>query len=197
MEKRELADAGRSAGPSCAIIDSQSVKTTSAAEERGIDGGKNKKWGAGAARPPARPPRPGPALAFFLDGLGESSIRCFGVLEGERDAVMARVGLRVYGPPSEGFMRTLPDRGSHPELDLFRGLDGPSGFTHRYVSEDAACGLAMLVSLGRRYGVPVPLTEAFLAIAGVLGGRDYAAQGRTLESLGLAGLTAEQLLAAL
>ncbi|MCI8716228.1 MAG: hypothetical protein HFF66_10595 [Oscillospiraceae bacterium] len=26
MEKRELADAGRSAGPSCAIIDSQSVK---------------------------------------------------------------------------------------------------------------------------------------------------------------------------
>ena len=51
MEKRELADAGRSAGPSCAIIDSQSVKTTSAAEERGIDGGKNKKWGAGAAPP--------------------------------------------------------------------------------------------------------------------------------------------------
>lgn len=141
--------------------------------------------------------RKGEAFAFFLDGLGESAIRCFGVLEGERDAVMARVGLRVYGPPSEGFMRTLLDRGSHPELDLFRGLDGPSGFTHRYVSEDAACGSAMLVSLGRRYGVPVPLTEAFLAIAGVLGGRDYAAQGRTLESLGLGGLTAEQLLAAL
>ena len=141
--------------------------------------------------------RKGEAFAFVLDGLGESAIRCFGVLEGERDAVMARVGLRVYGPPSEGFMRTLLDRGSHPELDLFRGLDGPSGFTHRYVSEDAACGLAMLVSLGRRYGVPVPLTEAFLALAGVLGGRDYAAQGRTLESLGLGGLTAEQLLAAL
>ena len=50
MEKRELADAGRSAGPSCAIIDSQSVKTTSAAEERGIDGEKNKKCGAGPAR---------------------------------------------------------------------------------------------------------------------------------------------------
>jgi hypothetical protein len=50
MEKRELADAGRSAGPSCAIIDSQSVKTTSAAEERGIDGGKNKKCGPGPAR---------------------------------------------------------------------------------------------------------------------------------------------------
>ena len=31
------------AGPSYAIIDSQSVKTTSAAEERGIDGGKKQK----------------------------------------------------------------------------------------------------------------------------------------------------------
>ena len=36
-------DVGRNAGPSYAIIDSQSLKTTSAEEERGIDGGKNKR----------------------------------------------------------------------------------------------------------------------------------------------------------
>ena len=36
-------DAGHNAGPSYAIIDLQSVKTTSAAEERVIDGGKNKR----------------------------------------------------------------------------------------------------------------------------------------------------------
>jgi len=35
-------DAGRKAGPGCAMIVSQSVKTTLAAEERGIDGGKQK-----------------------------------------------------------------------------------------------------------------------------------------------------------
>ena len=34
---------GRHANPSYAIIDSQSVKTTGAAEERGIDGGKKRK----------------------------------------------------------------------------------------------------------------------------------------------------------
>ncbi|MBR2895121.1 MAG: transposase [Oscillospiraceae bacterium] len=35
--------AGRTAQPSYAIIDSQSVKTTGAAQERGIDGGKKQK----------------------------------------------------------------------------------------------------------------------------------------------------------
>lgn len=36
-------DAGRKAEPSYAIIDSQSVKTVAASEERGIDGGKKQK----------------------------------------------------------------------------------------------------------------------------------------------------------
>jgi putative transposase len=36
-------DAGRSPEPTYAIIDSQSVKTVAASEERGIDGGKKRK----------------------------------------------------------------------------------------------------------------------------------------------------------
>ena len=43
LVERMRTDTGRNAGPSYAIIDSQSVKTTSAAEERGIDGEKNKR----------------------------------------------------------------------------------------------------------------------------------------------------------
>ena len=45
-----LVERGRTnAGPSYAIIDSQSVKTTSAAEERGIDGGKKQKGANGTS----------------------------------------------------------------------------------------------------------------------------------------------------
>ena len=45
MKTRE--DAGRNPEPTYAIIDSQSVKTVAASEERGIDGGKKRKAGNG------------------------------------------------------------------------------------------------------------------------------------------------------
>ena len=43
LVERVRTDAEQKPGPSYAIIDSQSVKTTSAAEERGIDRGKKQK----------------------------------------------------------------------------------------------------------------------------------------------------------
>ena len=43
LVERVRTQAGRNAGPSYAIIDSQSVKTASSGEERGIDGGKKQK----------------------------------------------------------------------------------------------------------------------------------------------------------
>lgn len=138
--------------------------------------------------------RKGKDFAFFMDGLGEAVLTCFRDLEEELKAVMDRLGLAVYNPPSEGHMRKLMDTGHYPEMDYFRRLDGPSDFKHRYVSEDAACGVALLVSLGQQYGVPTPVTRSFLTIAGAINGIDYLEQGRTLKNLGLDGLTAEKLL---
>lgn len=140
---------------------------------------------AGAVLNAAPIDRGGEAFNFFLDGLSETVIQCMTQLEQERDAVLAAYGLRVFAAPSEGFMRKLMDYSNHPELDGFRNLEGPGSFRHRYVSEDASCGVAMLVSLAKAKGIAVPLNEAFLTIASAINGEDYGKTGRTLEAFGL------------
>ena len=66
-------------------------------------------------------------------------------------------------------------------------------FHHRYVTEDVGCGLALWSSLGRRLGVPTPLSDVFLTLASTVNDLDYRATGRTLENLGLADLSIDAL----
>ena len=64
---------------------------------------------------------------------------------------------------------------------------------HRYMTEDTVLGLAVLASCARLAGVEAPVADGLLAVAGAILGRDLRHGPRTLESLGLAGLTAAQL----
>lgn len=61
---------------------------------------------------------------------------------------------------------------------------------HRYVTEDILCGLTLNTSLGRIAGVPMPVSEALLALARVSMDVDPWSEGRTLEALGVSSLSA-------
>ncbi len=61
--------------------------------------------------------------------------------------------------------------------------------THRYVTEDTALGLALLASVARDAGVDAPVAHGLLAVVGAFLGRDLRRGPRTLEALGLAGLS--------
>jgi opine dehydrogenase len=64
--------------------------------------------------------------------------------------------------------------------------------THRYMSEDIGCGLAFLVSVGDWAGVKCPVASGLLAIAGAVAERDFRKEGRTMESVDLAGESRER-----
>ncbi|MGJ8546595.1 MAG: NAD/NADP octopine/nopaline dehydrogenase family protein [Sulfitobacter sp.] len=68
---------------------------------------------------------------------------------------------------------------------------------HRYMTEDTAMGLAFLVSVGKWAGVPCPVAQGLLAVAGAINSADFEQGGRTLASMGLDQMTRAQMTALL
>lgn len=60
--------------------------------------------------------------------------------------------------------------------------------SHRYMREDIAYGLALLVSVADWLGMEVPVARGLLSVASAITATDLRSSGRTLDNLGLAGL---------
>ncbi|MGH2872807.1 MAG: NAD/NADP octopine/nopaline dehydrogenase family protein [Solirubrobacteraceae bacterium] len=119
-------------------------------------------------------------------------------LDAERIAVRSALGYTAphfpladhYDPEREW----MYGKRAHETLVASDGWREPVDLRgHRYMREDVACGLVLLVSLGRGLGVACPVAEGLVAIASAVLGEDLFADGRTLGSLGLDGLDAAQL----
>jgi opine dehydrogenase len=65
--------------------------------------------------------------------------------------------------------------------------------THRYMLEDVALGLAFLVSVGVWAGTETPVARGLLALGSAVVGKDLRSTGRTLETLGLADLSRDEM----
>ena len=151
---------------------------------------------AGSILSAAQIERAGSRFRFFTDGVSEAVQTCIAAVEKERDAVLEAMGFKIYESYAD-FIGEIRDPVNHPELDVFRQLDGPDSLKHRYIHEDALASDALLLSLGKTYGVPTPVLESFMTIASAINGIDYEAEGRNLANLGLSGLTKEDLIAVL
>ena len=70
---------------------------------------------------------------------------------------------------------------------------GPFSANTRYISEDIPIGMVLWASLGDMLGVPTPTARALIHVSSVIHDTDYWQGGRTMEKLGLAGCTVEEL----
>ena len=135
------------------------------------------------------------------EGTQPSIRRIHDALDAERIAVREALGYKPYHFPLRDHYSTdqwmygdahdrLTESGDWREkIDLQ---------THRYMREDIVYGLAFLVSVAEWAGVKAPVATGLLAIAGGVIGEDIrAASPRTLEAMGLAGLSRQQMRALL
>ena len=115
-------------------------------------------------------------------------------LDGERVAVREALG---YGAPhfpladhyaSDGDEWMYGRKGHNQLVDSGDWREHIVLTKHRYMREDVQQGLAFLVSVADWASVEAPTATGLLAIGSAVCGDDFRKSGRTLESLGLAGL---------
>lgn len=126
------------------------------------------------------------------EGTQASIRRVHDALDAERIAIREALGYKApHFPLSDHYTTSnwMYGKLAHDKLvdsgDWHEHLDLKS---HRYMREDVALGLALIVSVGEWAGVPCPVAAGLLAISGAATGNDFRRNGRTLETLGLSGM---------
>ena len=142
------------------------------------------------------------AYLFYYEGTTPSVGRVIDTLDRERIAVAEAAGV-----PTKPFVQVFQEMGyttedaarvgtAHAALQESapnRWIRGPKSLDHRYLHEDVGWGLVPWSELGRSLGVPTPVMDGLITLGSTLNGRDYRAEGLTLERLGLAGKRPEEL----
>jgi len=76
----------------------------------------------------------------------------------------------------------------------YAGIKAPKSLNVRYITEDVPTGLVPIAAFGKAAGIPMRTCEGIIDLCCTLLGRDFWAEGRNLENLGLAGMDREAIL---
>jgi len=76
----------------------------------------------------------------------------------------------------------------------YREIKGQKTLRTRYLLEDIPMGLVTLMSIGKMLGVPVERMELLIKLAEFILKEDLTKTGRTIEKIGLAGMSSEQIM---
>jgi opine dehydrogenase len=134
---------------------------------------------------------------YYIQGITRSVSIVLQKMDDERLAVARALGMRSVSA-REWLYLSYDSSGA----DLFeaiqntagyRGIKAPATIAHRYISEDVPMSLVPISSLGAMLGAPTPTIDMIVELGSMLHGRDYRAEGRTVERLGLAGLSVKQI----
>lgn len=142
----------------------------------------------------------GGAFNMYREGITEAVARVIRSLHDEVRAVAAGLGTQVLEFEDRDYRTKVSIMGvafqaPFDTAGAIGDIAGPRTIQDRYITEDLPYGLVPLVELGQLVGVPTPLAESVIELGSAVCGRDFWAEGRGLEALGLGGLGADDLMA--
>jgi opine dehydrogenase len=130
---------------------------------------------------------------FYIDGVTPATATILERLDRERVTVASALGIRAQ-TAQEWLARAYSAHGDNLHQAIhdnpgYRGIKAPRSVRHRYIFEDVPYSLVPMSELGKRFGVEVWGMEAMIQLACIVDGVDYRHRGRTLERMGLVGLS--------
>jgi len=134
---------------------------------------------------------------YYLQGISPSVARVLQKIDDERLAVARALGIRTvsarewlyltYDSPGEDLCSAIRATAG------YAGIKAPPTINHRYIWEDVPMSLVPMSSIGGMLGIPTPTIDLVISLAETMNNTDYRAGGRTVETLGIQGMSVEQI----
>lgn len=134
---------------------------------------------------------------FYYEGITKAISFVLERLDRERVAVAAALGIQAM--TAREWLYIAYDAHGKTLYDAiknnigYKGILAPPTVDHRYLWEDVPMSLVPIASLGDLLGVGTPTIKHIIDLAVIMNACDYWAEGRTVEKMGLAGLSHKQI----
>ncbi|MGD0818896.1 MAG: NAD/NADP octopine/nopaline dehydrogenase family protein [Methanomassiliicoccales archaeon] len=134
---------------------------------------------------------------YYLEGVTPSTAAVLECADAERVALGTALGVHCHTAREwlylayNSYGRTLYE--AIQSTPGYKGVRAPSSLVHRYLFEDVPMSLVPMVSLGHLTGIKTPTMESMVHLASLIHAQDYMSLGRTVEKIGLGGMSIKQI----
>jgi len=134
---------------------------------------------------------------FYVQGVTHSVAKILDQVDAERVSVAEALGIRATTAREWLYLaysaagKTLYDA-MHANPG-YRGIMAPTNLNIRYLTEDIPASLVPIASMGEMFNIPTPTIRALIHLGSTIHDCDYWKEGRTVEKLGIAGMTLKEL----
>lgn len=134
---------------------------------------------------------------YYVQGASRSVTRVLEWVDKERLDVAAALGIRsmsartwlytAYSATGKDLYEAMHDNPGYV------GIKAPDRLHHRYIDEDVPMSLVPIASIGDMLKVETPTIKAIIHLASLMRGVDFWRKGRTVDSLGLRGMSVKDI----
>ncbi|HOB83222.1 MAG TPA: NAD/NADP octopine/nopaline dehydrogenase family protein [Bacteroidales bacterium] len=134
---------------------------------------------------------------FYHEGVTPAVAKILEKIDDERVKVAEAIGIRAISARQWLYMAYSSAGNTLFEAMMknvgYAGILAPRSLRVRYIEEDVPFSLVPIASTGRMLNVPTPTIDSVIQLACGLNETDYRENGRTVENLGIAGMSVRDL----